>query len=91
MNVNKVDEYRQHKWFACQMDEGFVASANTLKELLAKFGRSSAKYVRTGEYEFYQDSEYYRQTVNVYKGIELAKCDGYDIDDHEHNTWHLNE
>lgn len=90
MGEQKLKQYKEHKWFACQMDEGFVASADTLKDLLRKFGRSNAKYVRSGEYEFRDGSEHYGWTVNIYKGAELAKLDGYDINDDDRNTWHVN-
>lgn len=73
------------------MDDGFIASANTFKELLAKFGRSSAKYLYTGVYEFNEYNEDYGWTINVYRGADLAREQGYEINDNERNTWHLND
>ncbi|MGF2716862.1 DUF5678 domain-containing protein, partial [Bacillus cereus] len=49
---SKLEKRKSRKWFACQMDDGIIASANTLKELLDKFGRQNAKYISTGHYEF---------------------------------------
>ncbi|AZF89330.1 hypothetical protein Goe5_c02240 [Bacillus phage vB_BthM-Goe5] len=93
MDITKeqLEEYKSHKWFACQMDEGFVASANTLKELLDKFGRTSATHCYKGVYEFWECSEDYKWMVFIYKGTDLAKrMGGFIIDDDERNTWHKN-
>ncbi|AEQ34363.1 hypothetical protein D307_gp101 [Bacillus phage Bastille] len=93
MDITKeqLEEYKSHKWFACQMDDGFVASANTLKELLEKFGRTSATHMFKGVYEFKDYAENYGWTVSIYKGADLAKqMGGFIIDDDEWNTWHKN-
>ncbi|UUV46891.1 hypothetical protein [Bacillus phage vB_BanS-Thrax4] len=89
MNKELIEEFKNHKWFACDMDNGFIASANTRKELLAKFGRKNAKHVYKGIYEFKESNSLFAWTVNLYHGLEYAKVDGYLIDD-ERNTWHKN-
>uniref|UniRef100_A0AB39C7H3 Uncharacterized protein n=1 Tax=Bacillus phage KoopaTroopa TaxID=3234046 RepID=A0AB39C7H3_9CAUD len=89
INKELIEEFKGHKWFACTMDDGFIASANTRKELLAKFGRINAKHVFKGIYEFKEGNSLFAWTVNVYHGLEYAKADGYVVDD-EHNTWDKN-
>lgn len=93
MDINKelLECYKSKKWFACQVDDGFVASANTLKELLVKCGKRSATYVGTGEYEFQNNSEHYGYTTFIYKGVDIAQRNGFNIDDDENNTWHVND
>lgn len=81
---------KKKKWYACEMDEGVIASGNTFKELLAKFGRSSAIYVMKGDYMFYEDTEHHRTTIYVYHGEEIVKANGFDIHA-EYNTWHIDE
>lgn len=90
MDKQKIEEYKNMKWFACIIDDGFVASSNTLKELLYKFGRINAKYVDKGHYRIVEKSEHYQYEVCLFKGYELAEIHGWDIDDEE-NTWHLND
>lgn len=89
LNPFKLEEYKKHKWFACDMDDGIIASGDTLKEVLNKFGRSRASFVRSKEYEFNEDTSHSRTTISVYGTIELLEANGYDLDA-DHNTWHLN-
>ncbi|MEC2463457.1 hypothetical protein P9X10_00900 [Bacillus cereus] len=87
---SKLQERKKRKWFACDMDDGIIGSANTLKELLDKLGRRSANYVHEGHYEFKEGTDHYAWSVWIYKGKDLLKRNGFDLDD-DRNTWHIDD
>ncbi|AFQ30158.1 DUF5678 domain-containing protein [Bacillus thuringiensis] len=91
ISQEKLEERKKRKWFACQMDDGIIASGNTLQELLEKLGRRNAKYISAGHYEFKDYNSHYAWTTDIYKGLDLVKLHGYDVNDNEWNSWHIDE
>ncbi|PHE64285.1 hypothetical protein COF68_05435 [Bacillus toyonensis] len=89
--TSKLEERKSRKWFACHMDDGVIASGNTLKELLNKFGKTNATCVHRGHYEFKQGNDLYAWTVWVYNSKAQMKANGFDIDDDERNTWYKDD
>lgn len=80
---------KNRKWYACMMDEGVIASGNTVKEILEKFYRNSAKYVEKGHYEFKDGNSQHGWTVWILHR-DIMKYHGFDPN-YDHNTWYIDE
>lgn len=79
--MNKKD-----KWYACMMDSGIIAKADSLKELLGKLNRKSAKYIYRGFYEIKERNNIRGWSVWLCYGEEMVKKHGWSLDAEE-NTW----
>jgi hypothetical protein len=86
----KLEARKVRKWFACTMDDGIVASGTTLKELLRKLGRTSAKYTGNGTYEVTESNSTRGWHVWIYGNKAELHRNGFGVDE-PHNTWYYDE
>lgn len=85
----KLNEYKKDNWFVCAVDDGVVASGRTVKDVLSKFSRSSATFVRPKEYMFTENTSDSRLEYYIYGDIKLLKANGFSLEG-ERNTWDKN-
>jgi hypothetical protein len=72
------------------MDNGIIASGNTLNEILEKLGRKSARYIGNGIYEIKERATERGWSVWIYSNKKVMNLDGFYVD-YEDNTWHLDK